>query len=477
MVKVRFPPSPTGSMHIGTARTLLVNYIFARGQKGKIVFRNEDTDRERSKPEFEKDILDGLEWLGIDFDEGPFRQSERYDVYEKHFESLKKSAAIYPCYCSPEELEAERKMQQEKKLPPRYSGKCRELGKAEAEKLEAGGRKAVWRFRVPEKEIAFVDLVRGEIKERGEDIADFVIRKSDGQFLYHFTVCTDDAEMGITHVIRGDDHISNTSKHIVLFEALGTKVPEFAHLPLLLNKDKSKMSKRDESGKPATIERLKSEGYLPEAVINFLALLGWNPGSGSEKEFFTMKELQKAFDFKHVAKAGAVFDIERLNFFNAHYLRKLSPKKLAAGVKPFLDFEVKDEEVLAKAVKLAAERMKYFAEAPELIKFFFELPDYDAALFVNPKMKVDAAESQSALTEALKVLESLDDWTEEKIQEVLLQLVDALGIKNGQLLWPVRVALTGQQFSPGVWEVADALKKDESLARIRIGLDKLGKKS
>jgi glutamyl-tRNA synthetase len=475
MIKVRFPPSPTGPMHIGTARTLLVNFLFARKNGGKIVFRSEDTDRERSTPAFEKELRDGLEWLGLDFDEGPFRQSEREEIYEKFFEELKKSGKIYPCFCSPKELATERAEQNTKKLPPRYSGKCRDLSPAEIAEFEKANRKPVWRFRVPAGEIRFDDLVRGEISEKGENISDFVIRKSDGQFLYHFTVVIDDAEMAISHVIRGEDHISNTSKHILLFEALGVEVPKFAHLPLLLNKDRSKMSKRDESGKPATIERLKNDGYLPEAVVNFLALLGWNPGSGSEQEFFSQEELIEKFDFGGVAKAGAIFDLERLNFFNAHYLRELSIEELVEKVKPFLDFEINDEKVLRKAVKLAAERMKFLGEAGTFLHYFFGEIDPPVELFENPKMKVNHATAAEALTESLPVLEQIENWTTEEIQKSLLALVTKLEWKNGQLLWPLRVALSGEKFSPGVWEMAEVLGREKSLQRIRKELDKLKK--
>ncbi|MFH0834584.1 MAG: glutamate--tRNA ligase [Patescibacteria group bacterium] len=480
-VRVRFPPSPTGPMHIGTARTLLVNFLFARKNGGAIVFRSEDTDRERSTKEFEKEILDGIRWLGLSFDEGPFWQSQRDAIYEKHFEKLKNEGKIYPCFCSPEELEKERAEQNAKKLPPRYSGKCRELSAEQIKKFEAAGRKPVWRFRVPTGEIKFDDLVRGEIAEKGENIGDFVIRKSDGQFLYHFTVVVDDCEMEISHVIRGEDHISNTSKHILLFEALGAKVPRFGHLPLLLNKDRSKMSKRDESGKPATIERLEKEGYLPEAVVNFLALLGWNPGGGSEQEFFSLQDLIEQFDFGGVAKAGAIFDLERLNFFNAHYLRQLSNDELVEKIRPFLTTEISrwltanNEERLKKAVGLARERLKFLGEANDFLAYFFGEIDVTLELLENPKMKVDREIARDALAKSLPILEKIENWTSEEIQKSLLALVVELGWKNGQLLWPLRAALTGQKFSPGVWEMADALGRAESLRRIQKALDKLEK--
>jgi glutamyl-tRNA synthetase len=458
-------------MHIGTARAMLFNYLFARGNNGKIVFRSEDTDRERSKVEYEEEILSGLKWLGLDFDEGPYRQSERNAIYEKHFEALKTSGKIYPCFCSAEELEAEREIQQKQKLPPRYSRKCYELKPEEIAQLEASGKNPVWRFRVEAEEIRFTDLVRGEIKELGKNISDFVIRKADKQFLYHFTVVMDDMEMEITHVIRGEDHLTNTSKHIMLFEALGAKVPTFAHLPLLLNKDRSKMSKRDESGKPATLERLKSEGYLPEAVVNFLALLGWNPGD--EREFFTLEELVKEFKIEKVHKAGAVFDLERLDYCNSHYIRKLTAEDLAEKIQPYLDFEVSDEKKLIAAVKLIQERLKNLAEAKQQLKFFFTEIDYSVELFPHAKMQVSLPEAKNALIAGLAALEGLEDWSEENIQAALVAKVAALEIKNGQLLWPIRVALTGEKFSPGVWEIAGVLGKVETLKRLQQGIDKL----
>ena len=235
------------------------------------------------------------------------------------------------------------------------------------------------------------------------------------------------------------------------------------------------MSKRDESGKPATIERLKNDGYLPEAVVNFLVLLGWNPGEGSEQEFFTTEELKKKFDFKHVAKAGAIFDLERLNFFNSHYLRQMPNEQLIEKIRPFLDFEIDDEEVLKKAVKLAAERMKFFSEAPQFLHYFFGELDYETELFENQKMKVDLKKTKFALEKALPVLEKIENWNTEEIQKQLFDLIGKLEIKNGEMLWPLRVALTGEKFSPGAWEMCDALGKEKSLERIRIGLDKLKK--
>ena len=473
LTKVRFPPSPTGPMHIGTARAMLFNYLFAKKMGGTIVFRSEDTDQARSTTEYEQEIIDGLTWLGLTWDEGPYRQSERYSVYERHFETLKKSGAIYPCYCTAAELEAERAEQNTKKLPPGYSGRCRDLTAPQIQQFEAEGRQPAFRFRVPHEAIHFTDLIRGEITEQGRGIADFVVRKADGQFLYHFCVVVDDMEMGVTHVIRGEDHISNTPKHLLLFRALSATIPTFAHLPLLLNKDRSKMSKRDESGRPMTLTRLREDGYLPAAVVNYLALLGWNPGD--TREFFTLSELTQEFDLARVAKAGAIFDLERLNFFNQHYIRELPMEELSASIRPLLDFPVTDEQKLTQAISLIRERLKFFSEAPAQLKFFFVTPDVQNELYPNEKMKVDLAMARQALIAALPAFEQIDEtqWTRATLEAALLALVVQLGWKNGQLLWPLRVALTGEKFSPGTFEVAEIIGKTEVLTRLNRAIDKI----
>jgi len=474
-IKVRFPPSPTGPMHIGTARAMLFNYLFAKGNNGQIIFRSEDTDRERSTKAFEEEIMTGLKWLGLDWDEGPFRQSERYEIYERYFAQLQESGAIYPCYCSAEEMDAERAEQKEKKLPPGYGGRCRDLSAEQIEKYESEGRKPVWRFRVPDAEIAFTDLVRGEIKEQGKHIKDFVVRKANGQFLYHFVVVADDIEMGISHVIRGEDHISNTSKHILLFKAFGAELPAFAHLPLLLNADKSKMSKRDATGRPMTLERLEEDGYLPAAVVNYLAALGWNPGDGDTREFFSMADLIKEFSLDRVQKSGAIFDLERLKFINAHYLNELPKAELAELVRPHCDFPIDDDAFFLKCLELAGDRLKLPSEAPDQLRMFFVEPDVDPELYPHKKMKVELPDALKALEFSLPILEELseDNWNEEALQEALITAITAAEIKNGVVLWPLRVALTGEKFSPGTFEVAALLGKTRSIQRITKELDKL----
>lgn len=460
-------------MHIGTARAMLFNYLFAKKNGGTIVFRSEDTDQARSTREYEQEIIDGLTWLGLTWDDGPYRQSERYSVYERHFETLKKSGAIYPCYCTAAELEAERAEQTAKKTAPGYSGRCRDLTPEQMRQFEKEGRQPAFRFRVPHEEIRFTDLVRGELSEHGRGIADFVVRKADGQFLYHFCVVVDDMEMGVTHVIRGEDHISNTPKHVLLFRALGATIPTFAHLPLLLNKDRSKMSKRDESGRPMTLTRLREDGYLPAAVVNYLALLGWNPGD--TREFFTLADLTHEFDLTRVAKAGAIFDLERLNFFNQHYIRQFPIEEVAAKIRPLVNFEITDEQKFIQAVTLIRERLKFFSEAPAQLRFFFITPEVDSGLYPNEKMKVDLALAKTALTAALPVLVDIPEtnWDRTHLETALLALVTTLTWKNGQLLWPLRIALTGEKFSPGTFEVAEILGKNETIQRLQQAIDKI----
>lgn len=470
-VRVRFPPSPTGPMHVGTARALLFNFLFAQSKKGVVVFRSEDTDQQRSRVEFEQEILAGLKWLGLSFDEGPFRQSQRGAIYEQYFAKLRATGKIYPCFCSADELQRERTEQKQAKKPPRYSGKCRRLSASEIEQRLKAGLKPAWRFRVPAGELSFQDLIRGQISERGENLADFVIRRADGQFLYHFTVVVDDAEMRISHVIRGEDHLTNTSKHLLLFDALRLPRPKFAHLPLLLNPDRTKMSKRDEGGRPATLARLIQDGYLPEAILNFLALLGWNPGG--QQEFFSLLELTKCFSLAKIQKAGAVFNLKRLDFFNQNYLRRLTLAELATKVRPSLSFEVSDERRFLAALELIRERLRFFAEADELLKFFFQVPEWDCQLFANQKMQVTLVSAKTALKQVLGKLAALKDWTEASLRTNLLALVQELNLKNGQVLWPMRVALTGRKFSPGAFEVAAVLGQRATLTRLSNALDKL----
>lgn len=480
--RVRNCPSPTGLLHIGTVRTALYNYLFAKKNGGVLVFRSEDTDRERSTKEYEENIISGLSKLGLLGEEGvnlggkfgPYRQSERAEIYKEYLEKILESGHAYYCFCTKEELDKERAEQEAQKLPPRYSGKCRNFSKEEVVNRLAKGEKAVIRLKVPEnREIVFQDLIRGENRTNSKELADFVIAKNLEEALYNFTVVVDDYLMQITHVIRGEDHIPNTPKQILLYEAFGWNPPEFAHLPLILNADKTKLSKRKNK---TSVDDYLAEGYLPEALINFLALLGWN--TSDEKEIFSLEELVEAFSLERVHKGGAIFDLEKLNWLNGYYLRNLSLENLIEKITPYLEKAgLKSTKAdLEKFVPLIHERIKLLSEAPDLLRFLLvdEL-EYEPELFLHEKMKVDLAMAKLALEKSLPELEKIDekDWHQAKLEEVLIALIQSLNLKNGQILWPIRVALTGEKFSPGVFEVAEVLGKEKSLERIQKGLEKL----
>lgn len=482
MVRVRNCPSPTGLLHIGTVRTALYNYLFAKKNGGILVFRSEDTDEERSTQEYENNIISGLTKLGLIGDEGvhlggeygPYRQSERKKIYYEYLVKLLEQEKAYYCFCTKEELEAEREEQVLKKLPPRYSGKCRNLNPQEAQQRVAQREKAVIRLKVEEnREIVFQDLIRGENRTNSKELADFVIAKSVEQALYNFTVVVDDFLMKITHVIRGEDHIPNTPKQILIYEAFGWEIPQFAHLPLILNQDRTKLSKRKNK---VSVDDYLAEGYLPEALINFLALLGWN--TSDEKEIFSLEDLIAHFSLERVHKGGAIFDLDKLNWLNGYYLRNLSLDDLILKIKPYLEKEGLggDLKMLKKYLPLVHERIKLLGEAPDLLRFMLaDSLKYESSLFLHEKMKVDLSMAKFALEKSLPELEKIEEknWNQVEIEKVLIALIQSLELKNGQILWPLRVALTGEKFSPGVFEVADVLGKERSLARIKQGIIKL----
>ena len=366
-IRLRFPPSPTGPLHIGNARTILFNYLFAKQNNGETVLRIEDTDKERSKLEWVQNIIDELKWLGIDWNEGPdingnfgpYKQSQRTDIYKKYLEKLLSEKKAYYCNCTSEELEAKRQDQQSRGLAPKYDGKCRD-------KNNISG---VIRFKIESKKVKFNDLIRGNVEFDSGLLGDIVIAKNIETPLYHFVVVVDDHEMQISHVIRGEDHLSNTPKHILLQEALGFNQPEYAHLPLLLNADKSKMSKR--AGDVAVSDYHKA-GYLPEALINFMALLGWNPGT--EKEIFSMKELIKEFSLEKVQKGGAVFNTQKLDHINGLYIREMPAPVLTKLCLEYLPEDHKNfsQKTLEKIVEVSKTRMKKLSDITELANLFFE---------------------------------------------------------------------------------------------------------
>ncbi len=475
-VRTRFAPSPTGFFHIGSARTVLFNWLFTRQNNGKFILRIEDTDIERSNSDFEKDIIDGIKWLGLDWDEGPYRQSERLDIYEKYLRKLIEEDRAYYCFCSKEDLESDRQAMLSQGMAPKYGGRCRHIKKDEAEKRVKAGELAVIRFRVPEVEVEFTDIIRGKVKFDASLTGDIVIAKDSRSPLFNFSNAVDDAEMKITHVIRGEDHLSNTPKQILIQKALGFETPHYAHLPLILTPDRKKMSKR--YLETALIDYAK-DGYLKEAIINFLAFLGWHPKG--DKEILGIGELIKEFDLKRVQKAGAVFNLEKLEWLNGQYIKTLPPEELAERIKNFIPeswLNENNKEILIKAISLEKERIKKLSDFKESADFFFGLPDYDEKLLAWPRPTGEEFIMNKEKTSAnLKLLsEEIDkmfkaDFTKEKIEETIVPLTAVWG--RGDLLWPLRAALSGKEASPGPFEIMEVLGKEETLKRLQMAIEKL----
>jgi glutamyl-tRNA synthetase len=506
-IRVRIPPSPTGNLHIGTARTALFNWLFARANGGKIIFRFEDTDRDRSEKKFEENILSGLQKLGIDFDEGPFWQSQRGEIYREFCEKLIAEKKAYFCFCSAEKLEKIRAEQISAKLPPRHDCDCREKfdEKTAREKIKNGENFTI-RFAVPKnREIIFHDLIRGEIKFSTNEISDFIIAKNFEHFLYNFCVVCDDAEMRISHILRGEDGISNTPKQILIFESLNFPIPKFGHFPLILNSARAKLSKRDGA---TSVDDFLKMGFLPDAILNFLALLGFHPKN--DKEIFDREFLLREFSLKKVHKAGAIFDQKKLEFLNNFYLKNLPREKLVEVCAPFFEKYFMNNGLqpvapTAAAICAVREKAKTLAEIPQFAKFFFVAPKWNfddraseltpdlsrglteeneipRELFANEKMGVDFAGAKFALEFAAEILREIyfpvngrlkTAVQKEDLQKIFVEKIAAAGKKNGEILWPVRVALSGEKFSPGVFEICEVLGATESLRRIETARAKL----
>jgi len=476
-VRVRFAPSPTGPLHIGGARSALFNYLLAKKLDGKLVIRIEDTDLERSSRESEENILASLKWLGIDWDEGiekggadgPYRQTERLDIYRSFIDKLLESKKAYYCFCSEEELEEERQMLMAKGELPRYLGKCRFQKEEERTACLAEGKQPVVRFRVPEgKAIIIDDLVRGKVTFDSDGIGDFVIVKSDGIPTYNFAVVIDDVTMKISHVIRGEEHLSNTPRQIVLYEALGLPIPKFAHISLILGKDRSKMSKRHGT---VSVVSYQEKGYLPEALVNFLALLGWSPEG--EEEIFTMDELIEQFSLDRVAKNPAVFDIEKLNWVNGIYLRKSPREEIVRKAIPFLMAggylsgmpEEKELVRLSQIVGAVQERISYLEEMAAKVRFFF----VDEVEFEGEEAKAVLREEQVPQVLALlqQKLIQAGELNADKVKVILKELTKELGLGGRKVFMPIRVALTGQMHGPELFDIIPILGVDGVAKRIK----------
>ncbi len=461
-VRVRFAPSPTGHFHLGGARTALFNWLFARHENGKFLIRIEDTDKERSQKIYETEILESLKWLGLYWDEEVVHQSERTELYRSYLQNLLDKGLAYYCFCTPEELEIERQSQLAQGLAPKYSGRCRNLSLEEVEKKLKNKEKAVIRFKMPSMVVSFHDLIRGKISYDTSLIGDIIIAKSLEQPLYNFAVVIDDFDMKITHVIRGEEHISNTPKQIMIQRALNFPSVRYAHLPLILGPDKKKLSKRY---LVKSILDYKKEGYLPEAILNFLVLLGWHPIK--DREVIRINEMINEFTLERVHKKGAIFNPEKLDWLNSFYIRNSETKDLVEYLKPFLKKEwLEKEEMIEKIVEIDKTRLKKLADFPEMIKFFFELPEYPTELLLwkgAPKGVI-----LSNLKEVKTIMEKKEG---EEVLKEIKNLAEKIG--RGEVLWPLRVALSGQESSPDPLDIIKILGKKESLRRVEKAIIKL----
>ncbi|CDF58917.1 glutamate--tRNA ligase [Thermobrachium celere] len=476
MERVRFAPSPTGHLHIGGARTALFNYLYAKKTGGKFLLRIEDTDLNRSTEESEKVIIEGLKWLGIHWDEGievggehgPYRSTERVHIYNPYVQRLLDEGKAYLCYCSEEELEKEREEALKRGEMPRYSGKCRNLTKEDRERLEKEGRKPVVRFRVPENELIVVDdLVRGRVEFNSNDIGDFIIVKSDGIPVYNFAVTIDDYLMKITTVIRGEEHLSNTPRQILIYKALGFDIPKFAHVSLILGKDRTKMSKRHGS---TWVEQYRDAGYLPEAIINFLALLGWSPEG--EEEIFSMEELEKMFDINRVSKNPAVFDIDKLNHINGIYIRNANIDRIVDLAIPHLinggfiteEFAKSNREWITKVVETVRGGLSYVGEIVNHVGIFF---GEEVKLENEEAQEVLKQEHVPALLDEFKnILLETEVVTIENAKDIMNEVKKRTGAKGKALFMPIRVAVTGQVHGPELVNILEILGKDMLIKRI-----------
>ena len=480
-VRTRMAPSPTGFFHIGGARTALFNYLFAKQKGGSFILRIEDTDTERSKPEYSQDIQDSLKWLGIEWDEGPgiegkygpYLQSQRKEIYAKYLKKLLEENKAYYCFCSEEELETQRQYQMSQGLAPRYSGKCADLPQETAKKYLQEKRPAVIRFRMPSKKVKFQDLIRGQVEFDAALMGDVVIAKDLNNPLYNFAVVVDDFEMKISHVIRGEEHLSNTPRQILFHEALNLPQPQYAHLPMILAPDRSKLSKRYGT---TGVREYRQAGYLPETLINFMAFLGWNPGD--EREIYSLASLVKEFSLEKVQRGGAIFNIKRLDFLNGFYIRQKSIEKLTDLCLPYLKeagliTQDYDLEKIKKIIAIYQERLKKVSEIVELSDYFFrEILNYNRGLLKWKDMQ--DKEIKNSLEKLEKVLSKIkdEDWKKENLENVLMPEAEKDG-DRGVLLWPLRVALTGKEASAGPFEVADILGKEKTLKRIKIAKELL----
>ncbi|OGP55104.1 MAG: glutamate--tRNA ligase [Deltaproteobacteria bacterium RBG_13_52_11] len=462
-IRTRFAPSPTGYLHIGGVRTALFNWLFARHHRGAFILRIEDTDVVRSSQEYLNAILDGLKWLGLDWDEGPYFQSQRINLYRGHVERLMEAGKAYRCYCTPEELEERRQQALASGDKPKYDGRCRERTDQPAD------LPSVIRFIAPQEgETVVDDLVKGKVTFENEELDDLIILRSDGTPTYNFVVVVDDALMGITHVIRGDDHLNNTPRQIHLYEALGYPPPAFAHLPLILGQDRTRLSKRHGA---TSVTAYQEMGYVPNALVNYLARLGWSYG---DQEIFSREEMIERFSLEGTGRSAGIFNPEKLLWLNAHYIKEGDPREIAQQLIPFLlqrGVKVELNERLIKVIRSLQPRAKTMVEMAEMAEFYFkdDFP-YDekgSRKFLRPELS-------PFLTCLLEGLPNSNDFAEANLERFFRQLIEQQGLKLNQAAQGVRVALTGKTTSPGLFEVMEGIGRDQVIKRLERALGYIG---
>ena len=458
-VRVRYAPSPTGALHLGGARTALFNYLFARQKGGQFLLRIEDTDRARLKPGSQEQIEEGLQWLGMTWDETPLIQSERKPVYHEAAARLLESGAAYRCFCTPERLEQMRAEQRARHEPERYDRRCRSISREESERRAAAGERFVVRQAMPTQGTTTLqDLVMGTVTFRNDTLDDHVLLKSDGFPTYHLAFAVDDHEMRISHIIRGDGWLPSAPKHLLLFQAFNWLPPAFAHLPLVLGPDKKPLAKRH--GAKDVLE-YREAGYLPEAVDNFIAFLGWSPGT--DQDIFTMDQLIHTFDLGKIQASPAVANLERLDWLNGQFIRRLTADELAARIAPKMP--AVPVEAITPLIPLVQERLRSLNDAPAMLRFFFEDPDGVRPEQLIPKGR-DAAATATALREAAATVRALSEWTPEAIEAALRGLGERIGWSSRDLFMALRVAITGRTVTPPLIESIGRLTRDTVVARL-----------
>jgi len=471
-IRTRFAPSPTGYMHIGNLRTALYTYLIARKNKGKFILRIEDTDQERYVEGATDVIYNTLKLVGLEHDEGPdvggeygpYIQSERKDIYDYYASRLIEVKGAYPCFCTKDRLDTLREQCLKAGDQFKYDGFCKNIPMEEAIARRKEGEACVVRQIIPESGItSFDDVVFGTISVENSTLDEGVLVKSDGMPTYNFANVVDDHLMCITHVVRGSEYLSSTPKYNLLYQAFGWQLPKYIHLPPVMKEAGKKLSKREGD---ASFEDFYSKGYLTEAIVNYIALLGWS--SGTEQEFFTLDELKAVFSTDGLNKAPAIFDVNKLRWMNGEYIRKRTLEQFHEIALPYYAKSITRQDIdLFSLSKLLQPRVEVLCDIPENIDFIDKLPEYDISLFVNKKMKTDLQNSKTSLEEAFRVLNELEVWSEHSIHDALFKLIEKLGVKNGQILWPIRIAVSGKQATPGgAIELLTLLGKKESLHRI-----------